>query len=134
VVLGRAVCQPEKRKVDSSVLSLTTSFGLVSSALTGADADWALSRLLPPSDHDCPHVTVVGRSLSHVDRTPPFAPPGPTGKTGSGVSQAGPRRAARLRVRGDNTGGAQLPGTGARGGSPGISGVSANTACQGRLR
>jgi hypothetical protein len=31
VVLGRAVCQPEKRKVDSSVLSLTTSFGPVSS-------------------------------------------------------------------------------------------------------
>jgi len=96
VVLGRAVCQPEKRKVDSSVLSLTTSFGLVSSALTGADADWALSRLLPPSDHDCPHVTVVGRSLSHVDRTPPFAPPGPTGKTGSGVSPGGSAKGGAL--------------------------------------
>jgi hypothetical protein len=26
--------------------------------------------LQPPSDHDCPCVTVVGRSLSHADRTP----------------------------------------------------------------
>ena len=31
--------QPEKRKVDSSILSLTTSFGLVSGALTSANAD-----------------------------------------------------------------------------------------------
>jgi hypothetical protein len=29
---------PEKRKVDSSILSLTTSFGLVSSALTSPNA------------------------------------------------------------------------------------------------
>jgi hypothetical protein len=32
-----AVCQPEKRKVGSSILSLTTSFGLVPSALTSAN-------------------------------------------------------------------------------------------------
>ena len=38
MVLGQAVCQPEKRKVDSSILSLTTSYGLASSALTSADA------------------------------------------------------------------------------------------------
>jgi hypothetical protein len=29
-----------------------------------------------PSDHDCPCVTVVGRSLSHADRTPASVPPG----------------------------------------------------------
>jgi hypothetical protein len=39
VVLGQVACQPEKRKVDSSILSLTTSFGLLSSALTRATAD-----------------------------------------------------------------------------------------------
>ena len=33
-----AACQPENRKVDSSILSLTTSFGLLSSALTRANA------------------------------------------------------------------------------------------------
>ena len=61
---------PEKRKVDSSILSLTTSFGLVSSALTRANADLALSCSQPLGDHDCPCVTVVGRPLSHADRTP----------------------------------------------------------------
>ena len=64
------VRHPEKRKVDSSILSLTTSFGLVSGALTSVNADSALQCLQPSSDHDCPCVTVVGRSLSHVDRTP----------------------------------------------------------------
>ena len=64
------VALPEKRKVGSSTLPLTTSSGLVSSALTSANADWALSCLQPPSDHDCPYVTVIGRSLSHADRTP----------------------------------------------------------------
>jgi hypothetical protein len=64
----RAVaCQPEKRKVGTSTLPLTTSFGLVPSALTSANADLALSCLQPPSDHDYPYVTVVGRSLSHAD-------------------------------------------------------------------
>ena len=62
---GRVTCQPEKRKVGSSTLPLTTSFGLVFSALTSVNADWALSCLQPSSDHDCPSVTVVGRSLSH---------------------------------------------------------------------
>ena len=47
-----------------------TSFGLVSGALTSVNADSALQCLRPSSDHDCPCVTVVGRSLSHVDRTP----------------------------------------------------------------
>ena len=68
--------QTEKRKVGSSTLPLTTSFGRVSSALTSANADWALPRLQPPSDHDCPCVTVVGRSLSHADRTPCLRAPG----------------------------------------------------------
>ena len=36
------VALPEKRKVDSSILSLTTSFGLVSSALTSANVYWFL--------------------------------------------------------------------------------------------
>ncbi len=106
------VALPEKRKVDSSILSLTTSFGQVSSALTSANADWALSYLRPSTDHDCPCVTVVSRSLSHADRTawhipsrhatcersalrvvlatgPGLAP----GKRGLGCPQAGPRRA-----------------------------------------
>ena len=71
-----AACQPEKRKVDSSILSLTTNFGLVSSALTSADADWAPSCPQPSSDHDCPCVTVVGRSLSPADRTSRLRAPG----------------------------------------------------------
>jgi len=70
VVLERTVCQPEKRKVDSSILSLTTSFGQVSSALISANANPALSCPQPSSDHDYPCMTVVGRSLSHADRTP----------------------------------------------------------------
>jgi hypothetical protein len=61
--------QTEKRKVDSSILSLTTSCGLVSSALTSANAYCALWCLQLLSDHDWPCVTVGGRSLSHVDRT-----------------------------------------------------------------
>ena len=65
---GPVVCQPEKRKVDSSILSLTTSFELVSSALTSANADWASWCLQPSSDHDCLCVAVVGRSLSHIVR------------------------------------------------------------------
>jgi hypothetical protein len=32
--------------------------------------------LQPPSDHDCPCVTVVGRSLSHADRTSRLRAPG----------------------------------------------------------
>ena len=68
--------QPEKRKVDSSILSLTTSCGLGSSALNSANACSALSCLQPPSDHDCPCVTVVGRSLSHVNRTSCHHAPG----------------------------------------------------------
>ena len=67
----------EKRKVDSSILSLTTSFGLVSSALTSVNADPALLCLQPPSDHDYPYVTVVGRLLSHADRTPCLRARGP---------------------------------------------------------
>jgi hypothetical protein len=48
---------------------LTTSFGRVSSALTSVNTDWALPCLSLSSDHNCPCVTVVGRSLSHADRT-----------------------------------------------------------------
>jgi hypothetical protein len=72
-----AACQPEKRKVGSSTLPLTTSFGLAFSALTSANADCALSCLLLSSDHDCPCVTVVGRPLSHADRTSRLRGPGP---------------------------------------------------------
>ena len=71
-----AVCQPEKRKVGSSTLPLTTSSGRVPSALTSVNADWALPCASVPSDHDCPYVTVVGRSLSHADRTPRLGAPG----------------------------------------------------------
>jgi hypothetical protein len=63
------VALPEKRKVGSSTLPLTTSFGLASGALTSVNADLALSRLQPSSDRDCPCVAVVGRLLSHADRT-----------------------------------------------------------------
>ena len=69
MVWDKETRQPEKRKVDSSILSLTTSFGLVSSALTRTNADWASWCLQPSSDHDCPCVTMVGRPLSHADRT-----------------------------------------------------------------
>ena len=72
-----AVCQPEKRKVGSSTLPLTTSFGLVSSALTSANVHWALWCPQPPSDHDCPCVTMVGRPLTHVDRTSRLHAPPP---------------------------------------------------------
>jgi hypothetical protein len=68
--------QSEKRKVGSSTLPLTTSFRLVSSAVTSADAYWASSCPCPLSDHDCPCVTVVSLSLSHVDRTPCLHAPG----------------------------------------------------------
>ena len=69
------VTLPEKRKVGSSTLPLTTSSGQVSSALISANAAPALSCLQPPSAHDCPCVTVVGRSLSHADRTPRLSAP-----------------------------------------------------------
>jgi hypothetical protein len=68
--------QPEKRKVGSSTLPLTTSSGLVSSALTSVNADSALPCLSLPSDYDCPCVPVIGRSLSHADRTPRLSAPG----------------------------------------------------------
>jgi hypothetical protein len=64
------VALPEKRKVGSSTLPLTTSSGHVSSALISINADPACSCSQPSSDHDYPCVTVVGRSLSHADRTP----------------------------------------------------------------
>jgi hypothetical protein len=54
---------------DSSILSLTTSCGLVPKALTSTNLAWALWCLQPSSDHQCPSVTVVSRSLSHADRT-----------------------------------------------------------------
>jgi hypothetical protein len=41
----------------------------VSSALTSANAVWVPWYLQRSSDHDCPCLTVVGRSLSHADRT-----------------------------------------------------------------
>ena len=70
MVLGRAVCQPEKRKVDSSILSPTTTYGRVLSALTSAYAYLALSRPQPSNDRSYPCVTVVRHPLSHADRTP----------------------------------------------------------------
>ena len=70
MVWDKETRQPEKRKVDSSILSLTTSSGPVSSALISANADPVRSYSQSSSDHDYPCVTVVGRSLSHADRTP----------------------------------------------------------------
>jgi hypothetical protein len=67
---GWAACQPEKRKVDSSILSLTTICGSVPSALTSANTYLALSCPWPWCDRGCPFVTVVRQPLSHVDRTP----------------------------------------------------------------
>src|SRR5271165_4530341 len=61
---------PEKRKVDSSILSLTTTYGRVRSALTSANAYLALSCPQPSDDRSCPCVTVVRHPLSHADRTP----------------------------------------------------------------
>src|SRR5215471_12368968 len=60
----------EKRKVDSSILSLTTTYGRVRSALTSANAYAALSCPQPSDDRSCPCVTVVRHPLSHADRTP----------------------------------------------------------------
>jgi hypothetical protein len=60
---------PEKRKVGSSTLPLTTSSGRVSSALTSVNADRAFRCLSLPSDHDYLCMPVVGRSVSHADRT-----------------------------------------------------------------
>ena len=59
---------PEKRKVGSSTLPLTTSFRQVF-VVTRGNASWALSCPQLSSDHDYPCVTVVGRPLSHADRT-----------------------------------------------------------------
>jgi len=108
----------EKRKVGSSTLPLTTSFWTSSSALTSANTDCALPCLQPLSDHDCPCVTVIGRSPSHADRTPCLRALGSSRETGSGCPQAGPRRAARCGACGVITQGAQLPGTGVRAGAP----------------
>ncbi len=67
----RANHSPEKRKVDSSILSLTTTtYGQVRSALTGANAYRALPCPQPSDDRSCPCVTVVRHPLSHADRTP----------------------------------------------------------------
>ncbi len=69
-IRGQVACHPEKRKVDSSILSLTTSYRLVPSALTSANTYLALSCPWPWYDRGCPFVTVVRHPLSHVDRTP----------------------------------------------------------------
>jgi hypothetical protein len=60
------VALPEKRKVGGSTPPLTTRCELVSSALTSANAYSVLWCPQASSDHDCPCVTVVGRSLLHV--------------------------------------------------------------------
>jgi hypothetical protein len=64
------ILAPEKRKVGSSILPLTTSCVLATGALNSANACWFPSRPQQSSAHNCPCVTVVSRSLSHVDRTP----------------------------------------------------------------
>jgi len=66
----------EKRKVGGSTPPLTTIQLAIDEALTSAKADWTFPCLSQASDHDCPHATVVGRSLSHADRTPCFRVPG----------------------------------------------------------
>ena len=70
------VALPEKRKVGSSTLPLTTSFRRVSSALTSANTYRVPACTRPSSDHDCPCVTVISCSLSHADRTPRLHVPG----------------------------------------------------------
>ena len=60
----------QKRKVDSSILSLTTDYGSVFCALTCANACLVRSCSWPSNDRCCPSRTVVRRLLSHVDRTP----------------------------------------------------------------
>ena len=65
-----AACQPEKRKVDSSILSLSTTYGQVRSALTSANAYLAFSFPQPSGDRGCSCVTVVRHPLSHA---PPCA-------------------------------------------------------------
>jgi len=69
-----------------------------------------LSCLQPSSDHDCPCVTVVGRSLSHADRTPCLrvpCGPGPLPLPPIGLTAADPfaggevsRVASRVRSPG----------------------------------
>ncbi len=98
-----------------------TSSRLASSALTSANAYWSLWCPQPSSDHDCPCVTAVGRSLSHADRTPrlrargsrplspelaalsgsgPWYPPlPPIGLTAAGLSAGGEVSRAGSRVR-----------------------------------
>ena len=71
------VALPEKRKVGSSTLPLTTNWGLVFSALTSVNAAQPLPCRSPSSDYGCPCVTVVGRSLSHADRTTRLPASGP---------------------------------------------------------
>jgi hypothetical protein len=72
----------EKRKVDSSILSLTTTtHGVIPSALTSANAYPNFLCLQLSSDPGCSCVTVVRRPLSHADRTPcpaQIPPPNPT--------------------------------------------------------
>ncbi len=68
-LLGAVIPPTEKRKVGSSPPPLTTSYRRASSALTSANVYCVLWCLQTSSDHDCPCVTVVGRSLSHADRT-----------------------------------------------------------------
>jgi hypothetical protein len=60
-----------KRLASRGILIETEpGFGLASNALNSANTYWSLWCLQLSSDHDCPCVTVVSRSLSHADRTP----------------------------------------------------------------
>ena len=68
---------PEKRKVGGSTPPLTTIRLATDEALTSANTDWTLPYLSQSSDHDCPCVTAVGRSLSHADSHACLGVPGP---------------------------------------------------------
>jgi hypothetical protein len=61
----------EKLKVGSSILPLITTHPVVLAVLTSANAYSAPSCRYQLSDHGCPCVTGVCRTLSHADRTPP---------------------------------------------------------------
>jgi hypothetical protein len=60
---------PEKRKVDSSILSLTTSTGHTCKALTSDNVSHDHGLLEQPYDPGCPFVTVLRRAMLHAGCT-----------------------------------------------------------------
>jgi hypothetical protein len=66
---ARAVCQPEKRKVDSSILSLTTSAGYIHRALTSGNTGLGRESVIRSRSRCCPFGTVFRRPMLHVGCT-----------------------------------------------------------------